>query len=80
MVDLGDSYPIRSIKIFNREDCAYERAKGLTVQLSSDSKEWTTIAEINYSFGGYIKALKRLCPTFLAYIATFFLSEKLIFS
>lgn len=57
MVDLGDYYPIRSIKIFNREDCAYERAKGLTVQLSSDSKEWTTIAEINYSFGGYISGL-----------------------
>ena len=54
MVDLGDSYKIRSIKIFNREDCASERAKGLTVQLSSDSQEWKTIAEINYLFGGYI--------------------------
>ena len=57
MESLGSSYQIRSIKIFNREDCASERAKGLTVQLSSDLENWTTIAEINYSFGGYISRL-----------------------
>lgn len=54
MVDLGDCYPIRSIKIFNTENGNFKRAKDFSVQLSSNLKSWETIAEINYSFGGYI--------------------------
>jgi hypothetical protein len=35
MIDLGDVYPIDSVKIYNRTDCCQERALGLYIQLSN---------------------------------------------
>ena len=54
MVDLGNIFPIELVKIFNREDCASERVKGMEILFSLDSKQWRKIAVINYPFGGYI--------------------------
>lgn len=43
-VDLGEVYPLKEIKIYNRTDCCWERANHMVILLLNDKKE--TIKEI----------------------------------
>lgn len=56
-VDLEKSYPITSLSIFNRGEkgsLLADRAKSLTVLLSSDLIKWNTIYSGGLSFGGVL--------------------------
>jgi hypothetical protein len=55
LVDLGDSYPIMSIRIQNRKDKEQNRARSLCVQVSSDLVEWTDIHRGTVYWGSTIE-------------------------
>jgi hypothetical protein len=49
-LDLGRAYDISVVDIDNRTDCCIDRARGLTVELSSDGRNWVTVARQPQSF------------------------------
>lgn len=52
-VDLGASYSLNEVRIFNRMDCCRERTRTLRVNLSNDDRNWQTAYVHNGSdFGG----------------------------
>jgi FkbM family methyltransferase len=52
MLDLGSSFAIRDLVIFNRDDGLQDRAFPLSVEVSQDKNQWSKIADVNYPFGG----------------------------
>ena len=52
-VDLGKSYRLADVRLFNRLDCCSERARTVQVMLSDDGRAWRTAYRHNGSiFGG----------------------------
>ena len=52
-VDLGKSYRLADVRLFNRLDCCSERARTVQVMLSDDGRVWRTAYRHNGSiFGG----------------------------
>lgn len=49
-LDLGGVYDISVVDIDNRTDCCIDRARGLTIELSSDARSWVTVARQPKSF------------------------------
>ncbi len=52
-VDLGDIRSLREIRVFNRLDACFDRARHLTVQISNDGKAWSEVhTQRGRLFGG----------------------------
>jgi FkbM family methyltransferase len=51
-VDLQSAFLVRRIAIFNREDCASDRACPLIIETSMTGEEWREISTVRYVFGG----------------------------
>jgi hypothetical protein len=52
-VDLGASYRLSEVRLYNRLDCCGERARTLQVMLSDDGRNWRTVYRHNGAiFGG----------------------------
>jgi hypothetical protein len=50
LIELGGKYPIKRVQVVNRTDCCPERAAPLVVEVSTDKKNWKTVAQRNESF------------------------------
>jgi len=54
MVDLGESWPIHAIRIYNRTDKYAKRAARLKVSISIDRQNWLVVHSGTHYFGGDI--------------------------
>ncbi len=58
-VDLGRSYALQEVRVFNRMDCCGERARSLMLLLSDDGRNWQNVySNQGRDFGGKDNPLK----------------------
>ena len=58
--DLGRVRPVRYVRVVNRSDCCGDRAVPLHLELSTDHRRWTHIAQRAYAFEDWSQ---RFTPT-----------------